>query len=123
MSDTLQRWSPQPIQYDALAMRSITELFFGGARGGGKSAFLLADWCADADLGPAWRGVIFRRSYPETEELVRLSHDMVPACWPGSTWLKQERTWQTPSGATLRMRNLEREEDAAGYMGHQYTWI
>jgi hypothetical protein len=66
--------------------------------------------------------VIFRRSYPELEELIARSQQMVPATFPGSEWFKQEKTWRLSTGATLRMRSLERAEDVAAYWGHQYSW-
>jgi terminase large subunit-like protein len=101
----------------------VPELLFGGARGGGKSDYLLGDYCADGKLGPSWRGVVFRQSYPELEELIGRSQTIVPQCWPGSEWFKQEKTWHLPTGATLRMRNLETAEDAAKYQGHSYSWV
>lgn len=117
-------WAPQPgPQTDAIRASSIAELLFGGARGGGKSDFLLGDWCADVGLGVPWRGVLFRQSYPELEELIVRSQTVVPQCWPGSEWKKQEKTWHVPTGATLKMRNLENPEDAAHYQGHSYAWI
>jgi len=57
--------------------------------------------------------VIFRQSYPELEEIIGRSQAMVPQCFPGAEWFKQEKTWHIPGGATLRMRNLETAEDAA----------
>jgi hypothetical protein len=84
---------------------------------------LLADWAQDGWQGPAWRGVIFRQSYPELSELITRSQTLIPQCWPGSEWLAGERTWHLPTGATLRMRSLERAEDAAHYQGHGYSFI
>jgi hypothetical protein len=84
---------------------------------------LLGDFCQDAKQGPAWRGVIFRRSYPELEELIARSQTLIPATFPGSEWFKQEKTWRLSTGATLRMRSLERAEDVASYWGHQYSFI
>ena len=101
----------------------MPELLYGGARGGGKSEFLLGDYCTDCELGAEWRGVIFRRSYPELEELMARSQSIVPQCWPGSEWWKSEKTWRIPTGATLRMRSLETPEDASHYQGHEYSWI
>lgn len=121
---TWQPWAPQPgPQLDAVLARAVPELLFGGARGGGKSDFLIGDWCGSADLGLAWRGVLFRQSYPELEELIGRSQVLVPQCWPGAQWFKQEKTWRLINGATLRLRNLETAEDAAHYQGHSYSWI
>jgi hypothetical protein len=70
-----------------------------------------------------WRGVIFRRSNPELEELIARSQTLIPETWPGSEWAKVEKTWRLPTGATLRMRSLDRLEDVASFWGHSYSWI
>jgi hypothetical protein len=117
-------WKAQPgPQFEAIQARECPELLFGGARGGGKSDFLLGDWCQDADQGAAWRGIIFRRTYPELEELITRSQTLIPQTFPGSEWAKSEKTWRLMNGATLKMRSLERSEDVASYWGHQYSWL
>lgn len=116
-------WAPQPgPQAEAISADWCPELFFGGAAGGGKSDFLLGDFLQDVPTyGQAWQGVIFRRTYPELEELLKRSNEIYPAT--GATWLEQKKLWQWPNGAVLRMRYLEADRDATRYQGHQYTWI
>lgn len=116
-------WTPHMgPQLAAIEAKWCHELFFGGARGGGKSDFLLGDYAQDVpEYGEHWRGVIFRKTYPELEELIVRSHEMYLPC--GAGWQDQKKTWTFPNGATLRMRFLERERDADRYQGHQYTWI
>ena len=70
-----------------------------------------------------WRGIIFRRSFPELEELVARSEVMIPQTWPGAEWWKSEKTWRFPNGAILRMRSLERSEDAMSFQGHSYAFV
>jgi hypothetical protein len=48
-----------------------TELMFGGARGGGKSDYLLGDFLQDIDIGPEWARYHLPPSYPELEELIK----------------------------------------------------
>lgn len=117
------RWSPQPgPQNDAICADWCDELFYGGAAGGGKSDFLLGDYLQDVGrYGSAWQGVIFRRTYPELEELVARSREIYPQT--GAEWHEQKHRWTWPGGEVLRMRYLEREADATRYQGHQYTWI
>jgi len=116
-------WAPQPgPQTEAICADWCPELFYGGAAGGGKSDFLLGDFLQDVPTyGQAWQGVIFRRTYPELEELIKRSLEMYPGS--GGTWLEQKKLWQWPNGATLKMRYLEADRDCSRYQGHQYTWI
>lgn len=116
-------WTPQiGPQLAAIEARHIPELFYGGAVGGGKSDFLLCDYLQDVNnFGPAWRGIIFRRSFPELEELIARSKEIYPPT--GAEWKEGKKTWQWPNGAFLRMRQLEKENDWMKYQGHQYTFI
>lgn len=122
-------WKPQiGPQQAAIEADWCDELFFGGARGGGKSDYLLGDYLDDIDLGQAWRGVIFRKTYNELEELQIRARELFPA-YGGqyksatSAEFPFSNCWYFPTGATLKMRYLEHERDADGYQGHQYTWI
>ena len=122
--DAAIRWSPQQgPQIHAIDVQFVQELLFGGARGGGKSDFLLGDFTRGVELGVEWRGFLFRRTYPELEELISRSKLMYPENFPGCEFREGSKTWHFPSGATLRMRYLEREADASRYQGHQYSWI
>lgn len=115
-------WEPQPgPQSLAVAARFVVELMYGGARGGGKSDFLLGDFLQDIDIGEAWRGIIFRRSYPELEELITRAKEIYGPL--GAIWKVADKTFVFPSGATLKMRHVDTEEDCNKYQGHQYTWI
>lgn len=119
-------WSPQPgPQLDALQASWCDELFFGGARGGGKSDFLLGDFARDVpEYREAWRGVLFRKTYPELEELVARSRVIFPQTFPGAKYHERPANeWRFPGGSTLKMRHLESVGDAASYIGHQYAWI
>lgn len=84
---------------------------------------MLGDFAADVSLGPAWRGILFRRTYDELRELIDRAKLMYPACWPGALWRETDKEWRFPTGAVLRMAYLERDDDAMRYQGHQYTWI
>lgn len=122
-------WKPQiGPQQAAIEADWCDELFFGGARGGGKSDYLLGDYLDDIDYGQAWRGIIFRKTYNELEELQIRARELFPD-YGGqyksatSAEFPFSNCWYFPGGATLKMRYLEHERDADGYQGHQYTWI
>ena len=115
-------WEPQPgPQALAIGAQFVQELMFGGARGGGKSDFLLGDFLQDIGLGAIWRGIIFRKSYPELEELITRAKEIYAPF--GAIYKVADKTFVFPSGSTLKMRHVETESDCDKYQGHQYTWI
>lgn len=121
-------WRAQPgPQLEAVRLAYVPELLFGGARGGGKTAFLLGDFAQDVptNAGPYWHGILFRRTYPQLEEVVKQSIEMYPP-WFGREnvrWTEKDKTWRWKNGATLKLRFLESDNDWQEYQGHQYTWI
>ena len=121
-SDRPVIWRPQLGPQQALLSCPIPDVFFGGARGGGKTDGLLGDFAAHAGRhGVAARGVLFRRTYPELEEIERRCRELYLPL--GAGYNAGSRTWQFSNGATLRLRHLDRDEHADEYQGHQYTWL
>lgn len=114
---------PQLIAIDSSEF--VDEVLYGGARGGGKSDFLLGDFGMDVGIGHGenWRGILFRRTYGELEELIARSKSVYYDWFPGSVYKEGAHTWHFPWGETLRMRYLEKDADADRYQGHQYPWI
>lgn len=110
----------QPGPQTALVSCPIQEIFFGGARGGGKTFCLLLDWVKHCgEFGSHSSGVIFRKSYKELEEVVKTA---VTICRPlGGRYVGQDM--RMPNGSVLKFRHLNRDPDADDYQGHQYTWI
>jgi hypothetical protein len=114
-------WKPHYKQ--ALALKSAAfELLFGGAAGGGKSDFLLIDfWAGVMKYGKNWRGILFRKTYAELEELLKRAGELyVPL---GGRFLAKRNEYAFPNGAYIRFKYLENDNDVANYQGHQYTWI
>lgn len=114
-------------QLTAVKKAWVPEVLFGGAAGGGKTAFLLGDFAQDVptDAGPYWHGILFRRSYPQLEEVIKQSLEMYPP-WFGADnvkWTERNKTWTWKNGATLKMRFAELETDWMEYQGHQYGWM
>jgi hypothetical protein len=114
-------WEPQQKQALALACPAF-ELFFGGARGGGKSDFLLADYLGGVNEWKSdWKGILLRRTYPELEELIARARELYLPL--GAKYNEQKKTFTFPNGAILRMRSVERDAEVTQFQGYQYTWI
>jgi hypothetical protein len=119
-------WRAQPgPQLTAIQHDLVEELLYGGAVFGGKSDYLLGDFAQDVPrpYGQHWHGVLFRKNYPQLEDLISRSKEIYPAWFPGVSWSNQTKTWTWPNGATLKMRFMETDDDWMQYWGHAYTWI
>lgn len=115
-------WTPQPGPQTAACECDVGELFYGGARGGGKSDFLLGDWLIHRHRhGGAARGILFRRTLVEMAELERRAQELfIPT---GAKWREQAKTFRWADGSMLLLRYLDKDADAMLYQGHQYTWL
>ena len=115
-------WAPQKGPQTALVQCPIEDVFYGGARGGGKTDGMLGDWLLyQHRYGGHARGIIFRRTYPELEEIEARAHFLYTMA--GADWKSQKRTFIFPNGATLRLRHLDKDKHAAKYQGHSYSWM
>jgi hypothetical protein len=97
-------------------------MFYGGGVGGGKTDFLLADFCGGVpEWKDSWRGILFRKSYPELEEVILRGKELYLPI--GASYHEQKKTFTFPNGAFLRMRSLDREDEVTQFQGHQFTWV
>jgi hypothetical protein len=120
--DTVVVWQAQPGPQAALISCPIEDIFFGGARGGGKTDGSLGDWLShQEEAGGFARGIFFRRTYDELEEALDRATELFTPL--GARYKASKRVWIFPNGARLKFRRLERDRDASRYQGHQYTWV
>ena len=101
---------------------SEREVFYGGARGGGKSYAMLIDPLRYCDK-QKHRGLLLRRSMPELRDLINHSQQLYPKAYHGAKWREQEKEWRFPSGAKIEFGYAENTTDALRYQGQSYTWI
>lgn len=114
-------WEPISAPQEALITCPIEDVFYGGARGGGKTDALLGDFAAHAgEHGLHAHGILFRRTYPELEEVEKRSREIYTQL--GWSYNETKKTWTATNGATLKLRYLLRDKDAGNYQGHSYTW-
>ena len=115
-------WKPQPGPQTLLLSCPVRDILFGGARGGGKTDGLMGSWMAHAcHYGAHARGIFFRRSMSELEEVQNRMMDVFTCI--GASYKVSTKTWMMPGGAALKLRFLDADEDASKYQGHAYTWM
>lgn len=125
-SDTVDElevvWQPQPGPQKALIDCPLPEIFFGGARGGGKTDSVLGKYAIKGETYKAgFNGVFFRRELPMLDDAIERSQEIFgPLGWK---WNGQHKLWRAGHGARLRFRPLERLEDAAKYQGQNISDI
>ena len=113
-------WRPQAGPQKALIDCPVYEVFYGGARGGGKTDGVLGKMAIKAQrYGNAFNGVFFRHQLPMLDDAIERSKEIYGPL--GATWLEQKKTWRFPGGGRLRFRPLERTQDAEKYQGQNLS--
>jgi hypothetical protein len=115
-------WEPQAGPQTALLSCPVFEIFFGGARGGGKTDGMLGEWVSHQDLyGENASGLMIRRTLRDLEDTIKRSRIIY---WPlGAKFSEQDKVWKFPNGAEIKFRYLDNDKDADHYQGHSYTRV
>ena len=115
-------WSPQPGPQTALLQCPVFEVFFGGARGGGKTDASIGEWLQHAGMyGEGAIGIFIRRKYVQLAEVIARTKQIFPKL--GAKYNEQRREWTMPGGGRLKFAYLETDSDAEEYQGHSYTRV
>jgi len=117
-----KEWRPHAgPQEEAFRNFWVFEILYGGAKGGGKTDWLLFDFL-DPDLmsNPNYRGIIFRRTFPRLREIIDRSQQWFMTL---ATYGKNERCWTFPTGAKLFFAHCQYEESKYDYQGHEYQYM
>lgn len=115
-------WQPQAGPQTDLIRCPVFEVFYGGARGGGKTEGSIGDWLEHSNTYGQWAtGVFFRRKFKQLEQVVARTRQLFPQI--GAKYNEQKAEWIMPGGASLKFRYLERDSDAQEYQGHSYTRV
>lgn len=115
-------WQPQPGPQTHLIQCPVFEVFYGGARGGGKTEGSIGDWLDHSSTyGEAAIGIFFRRKLVQLAEVIARTKQIFPKL--GGKYNEQQKTWTMANGARLKFAYLERDSDAEEYQGHSYTRV
>jgi len=113
-------WRPQAGRQKALIDCPVYEIFYGGARGGGKTDGVLGKMGLKAEkYGAAFNGIFFRKELPMLDDAITRSQQLYSPL--GAQWVGYKKTWQFPNGGSLRFRPLERDQDADKYQGQNLS--
>jgi hypothetical protein len=116
-------WKPFKRQEDFSSIPdTVFEALYGGAAGGGKSEILLLlPIIRGFYKHPRFKGIIFRRTYPELEkEIIIRSHEYYPPC--GGSYSDEKKRWTfKPQGSIIQFGHLEYESDVRKYDTAEYN--
>jgi hypothetical protein len=120
--DRVTAWAPQPGPQSMFVNCPVFEVFFGGARGGGKSWGVIGDWALHShEYGTAAVGLMIRRTRIELLDLFEQARSVYTKI--GATATYSPLRIVMPNGARLTFAYLERDPDAEQYQGHNYTRV
>lgn len=118
-------WCPLPGSQEFFLSCDVEEAIYEGTRGPGKTDALLMDFYRDVNKGwgAAWKGVLFRRTYPELGDVIEKSKKWFNELCPQAVYNEAKNEWRFPTGEKLLFRHFLREADYWAYHGHAYPWI
>lgn len=119
-------WSPQPGSQTSFLACPITEVLYHGTRGPGKTDALLMSFAqfVGRGYGAAWRGILFRQTYPQLADVVAKSEKWFRRIFPGAKLNRSTPMhWEWPTGERLLLRHMKSPDDYWNYHGHEYPWI
>lgn len=125
MSDIDIIWQPNAGSQVKAITCPVFEVLMHGNRGGGKTDWLLMDYAQHVGqgYGEAWRGIIFRQTYKQLQDVIAKSRKWFHKIWPHAQYNTSEHYWHWPTGEHLYFRQFMRDDDYWNYHGHEYPFI
>lgn len=113
-------WRPQKGPQAALVKCPVDEIFFGGARGGGKTDGVLGKMGRKAMMyGSFFNCLFFRKELPMLDDAIARSIQLYEPL--GAVWKEHKKTWIFPHGGRMRFRPLETVRDTEKYQGQNLS--
>jgi len=115
-------WQAQPGPQTALIECPVFEVFYGGARGGGKTEGSIGDFLEHQHaFAEGAHGAFFRRNRSDLIDVMERTKQIYGPL--GGKFNETHKSWRMPNGARLEFEFLERDADAQKYQGRSYTRI
>jgi hypothetical protein len=118
-------WSPQAGSQTSFLQCPIFECLYHGTRGPGKTDGLIMSFAQHVGkgYGHAWRGVIFRETYPQLADVQAKTEKWFRQMFPGAKFNRGKMMWTFAGGEVLLLRHFAKEADYWNYHGHEYPFI
>jgi len=116
-------WAPQEGSQELFLSCPVYEVLYEGTRGCQKTDSLLMDFAQDTGqgYGRAWRGIIFRRTYKQLDDLIERAKHWFYRIFPGIRYNEAKYVWTWPDGEQLLFRHMLNISDYENYHGHEYS--
>jgi len=115
-------WTPNAGPQTALITCPVFEVFFGGARGGGKTSGMLGEWLNHAQAyGRDAAALMVRRERTQLIDTIEESKKLYGLL--GATYNETDKLWRMANGARFQFAYLESDSDAEAYQGRQNTRV
>lgn len=115
-----EEWYPHPGPQRAFCTRPEFEVFFGGAKGPGKTDCLIAE--ALRGVGHKWyKGLILRRTFPRLQEIIDRCWNIYPKV--GGEYRSSTHRWMFPSGAIITLGHVQHEDSKRDYHGKEFNFV
>lgn len=115
-------YTPHPKQ-SILHSVPVTQIFYGGAAGGGKSHSVRMDGLMLALENPGMQGYLFRKTYPELEDNHIRPLRMMEIPPSVATFSETRKQLECKNGAILRMCFAENDADILKHQGAEIHWL
>jgi len=118
-------WEPQEGSQTVYLSCPVYEVLYEGTRGCQKTDSLLIDFAQDVGVGygRAWRGVIFRRTYKQLDDIIQRTKHWFYQIFPGAKYNEAKYQWRWPDGEELLLRHMDNPSDYWNFHGHELPFI
>jgi hypothetical protein len=122
--ETVYVWRPQPGPQKALVDCPLSEVFFGGSRGGGKTDGVLGKWALkEKRYGRHFNARMFRKTTTSSEDAIERAKEIYLPL--GAKFNETEKRFRMPNGGRVAFGYLDSIADADAQQGKNLTdaWI
>lgn len=118
-------WAPTDGSISAFLSCSDVEVLLEGNRGGAKTTACLMDYYQHVNkgYGAEWRGILFRQSHPQLENIIKESKRWFRKLSAGARYNEIKYFWEFPQGERLYFSHFDGPSDFDKYIGQGYSWI